>query len=278
MTVNGRPRRIGEFGNVDSPDDPMKIELMIYNKENIPDILEFIKNNGFPAKNEEGSQFIHVRVMHDGLPGWLKGNCVEDNKLSLRFSNGSQVKAVSSSGDAGRSEALSLLIIDEAAFVDSIDEIWASSQQTLATGGGAIVLSTPNGTGNFFHKTWVGAEAGTNGFNPIKLHWTLHPDREQDWRAKQDQLLGEKMAAQECDCDFITSGESVIDGVILEEYRQTLVQDPLEKRGIDSNLWIWQPPNYTKDYVLSADVSRGDGTDYSAFHVMEIESMEQVAE
>ena len=62
MTVNGRPRRIGEFGNVDSPDDPMKIELMIYNKENIPDILEFIKNNGFPAKNEEGSQFIHVRV------------------------------------------------------------------------------------------------------------------------------------------------------------------------------------------------------------------------
>ena len=129
-----------------------------------------------------------VRVMHDSLPGWLKGNCVEDNKLSLRFSNGSQIKAVSSSGDAGRSEALSLLIIDEAAFVDQIDEIWASAQQTLATGGGAIVLSTPNGTGNFFHKTWVGAEAGTNGFNPIKLHWTLHPDREQDWRAKQDQL------------------------------------------------------------------------------------------
>ena len=52
----------------------------------------------------------------------------------------------------------------------------------------------------------------------------------------------------------------------------------MEKRGVDSNLWIWKPPNYTKDYVLSADVSRGDGTDYSAFHVMEIESMEQVAE
>ena len=60
--MNGRHRRIGEFGNVDSPDDPMKIELMIYNKENIPQILEFIKNNGFPAKNEEGSQFIHIRV------------------------------------------------------------------------------------------------------------------------------------------------------------------------------------------------------------------------
>jgi hypothetical protein len=60
--MNGRQRRIAEFGNVDSPNDPMKIELMIYNKENIPQIFEFIKNNGFPAKNEEGSQFIHIRV------------------------------------------------------------------------------------------------------------------------------------------------------------------------------------------------------------------------
>ena len=91
-------------------------------------------------------------------------------------------------------------------------------------------------------------------------------------------MLGPSLAAQECDCDFITSGQTVIDGVILEEYREKHVQDPLEKRGIDSNLWIWQPANYTKDYVLSADVSRGDGSDYSAFHVMDIETMEQVAE
>jgi len=219
-----------------------------------------------------------VRVMHDGLPGWLKGNCVEDNKLSLRFSNGSQVKAVSSSGDAGRSEALSLLIIDEAAFVDSIDEIWASSQQTLATGGGAIVLSTPNGTGNFFHKTWVGAEAGTNGFNPIKLHWTLHPDREQEWRSKQDQLLGEKMAAQECDCDFITSGYTVVDGTTLQWYLEQQVQDPIEKRGFDGNYWLWEYPDYGKDYMISADVARGDSTDYSTFHVIDVETLTQVAE
>ena len=219
-----------------------------------------------------------VRVMHDGLPGWLKGNCVEDNKLSLRFSNGSQVKAVSSSGDAGRSEALSLLIIDEAAFVDSIDEIWASSQQTLATGGGAIVLSTPNGTGNFFHKTWVGAEAGNNGFNPIKLHWTLHPDREEDWRAKQDQLLGEKMAAQECDCDFITSGYTVVDGTTLQWYLENQVQEPIEKRGFDGNYWLWEYPDYGKDYMIAADVARGDSTDYSTFHVIDVETLAQVAE
>ena len=219
-----------------------------------------------------------VRVMHANLPSWLKQKCVEDNKLSLRYINGSQIKAVASGEEAGRSEALSLLILDEAAFIDKIETIWAAASQTLSTGGKCIALSTPNGVGNWFHKIWVGAEEGDNDWNFIRLHWNLHPERDEEWRTEQDRLLGPSLAAQECDCDFITSGQSVIDGRILEEYQQTQVRDPLEKRGIDSNLWIWQPANYTKDYVLSADVSRGDGTDFSAFHVMEIESMEQVAE
>ena len=98
--------------------------------------------------------------MNDFLPSWLKQTTVEDNKLSLRYSNGSQVKATSSSGDAGRSEALSLLVFDEAAFIDNIEDIWVSSQSTLSTGGNAIILSTPNGVGNFFHKTWVGSRRG----------------------------------------------------------------------------------------------------------------------
>ena len=219
-----------------------------------------------------------VRVMHANLPTWLKQKCVEDNKLSLRYKNGSQVKAVSSGEDAGRSEALSLLVLDEAAFIDKIDTIWAAASQTLSTGGQCIALSTPNGVGNWFHRTWMDAEDGLNDFNFIKLHWTVHPERQQEWRDDQDKLLGPSLAAQECDCDFITSGQSVVDGVILEEYRTTQVKDPIEKRGIDSNVWIWEPPNYTKDYVVCADVSRGDATDYSAFHIIDVESLEQVAE
>ena len=219
-----------------------------------------------------------VRVMHANLPGWLKQPCVEDNKLSLRYKNGSQIKAVASSEESGRSEALSLLIIDEAAFIDKIDTIWGAAQQTLATGGRALVISTPNGVGNFFHKTWVGAENGVNDFNFIKLHWSVHPEREQEWRDEQDKLLGPSLAAQECDCDFITSGRGVIDGLLLENLKESSVREPIEKRGIDSNYWIWQPPNYTKNYVVSADVSRGDGTDYSAFHIIDVESLEQVAE
>ena len=221
---------------------------------------------------------LKVKVMYENLPSWVKLPAMEDNKLSLRLNNGSQIKATSSSGDSGRSEALSLLIIDEAAFISNVEEIWISAQQTLATGGGAIILSTPNGTGNFFHQTWVGAEEGRNRFNTIRLHWSVHPDRNQSWRDKQDELLGPKGAAQECDCDFISSGHTVIEGSLLQWYNQTTVQDPIEKRGVDGNLWIWEQPDYTRDYIIVADVARGDGADYSAFHVIDVESVTQVAE
>ncbi len=140
-----------------------------------------------------------VKFMYDGLPSWLKIDFEENNKLTLRLKNGSQIKATSAASDAGRSEAVSLLIIDEAAFIEGIGEIWASAQQTLATGGGAIVLSTPYGTGNWFHKTWVEAEEQINDFLPIKLPWYVHPERDQAWRDKQDTLLGDpRIAAQEC--------------------------------------------------------------------------------
>jgi len=219
-----------------------------------------------------------VRIMHQGLPSWLKGNTIEDNKLSLRLSNGSQIKAISSGGDAGRSEALSLLVLDEAAFIHSIDDIWASSQQTLATGGKAIVLSTPNGIGNFFHQQWVKAEADENQFNTIKLHWSMHPERDQTWRTLQDDLLGPKMAAQECDCDFLSSGNSVVDFDILEYYKQSFVKEPIEKRGIGGDYWIWENCDFSRDYMVVADVARGDSSDYSAFHVFDVETVSQVAE
>lgn len=78
-------------------------------------------------------------------------------------------------------------------------------------------------------------------------------------------------------CDFISSGHTVVEGEILEWYKQTHVEDPIEKRGIAQEFWIWEYPNYTKDYVIAADVARGDSRDYSAFHILEVESMKQVA-
>ena len=218
-----------------------------------------------------------VRFMHDNLPSWLKGQTEEDNKLSLRLKNGSQIKATSAAGDAGRSEALSMLIIDEAAFINNVEEIWTSAQSTLSTGGGAIVLSTPNGVGNWFHKIWQQGQQGEQWY-PTELHWTVHPERDQQWRDEQSKLLGEKGAAQECDCDFISSGHTVVEGATLQWYEETYVKDPLEKRGFDGNYWLWDYPNYSRDYVVVADVARGDSSDYSAFHVFDVETVEQVAE
>lgn len=220
-----------------------------------------------------------VRVMHENLPSWLKAQTEEDNKLSLRFKNGSQIKAIAASVDAGRSEALSLLIIDEAAHIEPalIESIWASSQSTLSTGGGAILISSPNGTGNLFHRKWVEAEEGKQ-FHPIYLPWYVHPDRNQTWRDQQDDLLGPKMAAQENDCSFITSGHTVIDGPILEWYKETFTQDPLEKRGWSGDYWVWEYPRYDRTYIMAVDVARGDGSDYSAFVILDAESVTQVAE
>jgi|TARA_R110000782_G_scaffold984_1_gene3525 hypothetical protein len=220
-----------------------------------------------------------IQFMWENLPSWLKVDAVENNKLSLRLSNGSKAQAKSSNADAARSEAVSLLIIDEAAFIDNIAETWASAQQTLATGGGAIVLSTPYGTGNWFHKMWVSAESQENDFVPIKLPWFVHPERDQEWRDKQDTLLGDPMlAAQECDCDFSTSGNTVFISEWLEFIKTTTIQEPMERRGVDQNLWVWEAADYSRDYMIVADVARGDGKDFSGCHVMDVLTNTQVAE
>ena len=216
--------------------------------------------------------------MYDQLPKWLRLTAVEKNKLSLRLKNGSKITAKSSNADAARSEAVSLLLIDEAAFIENIEDTFTAAQQTLATGGQCMALSTPNGIGNWFHMTWEKAESGENSFLPIKLPWTVHPERDQSWRDQQDQDLGPRMAGQECDCDFLASGDTVFEPDDMSYYEQTYQKDPLERRGVDGNLWIWEGVDYRKSYMIVADVARGDATDYSAFHIFDIEECTQVGE
>ena len=86
------------------------------------------------------------------------------------------------------------------------------------------------------------------------------------------------MAAQECDCDFSTSGDIVFYPEYIEFYEKTYIKDPLESRGADRNLWVWEPCDYSRAYMVVADVARGDGKDHSAFHVIDIENNTQVAE
>jgi len=245
--------------------------LMLFNKDK--NVL-VIATKQETAKN----MVTKVRFAYQNLPTWLKIGASEDNRLSLRLQNGSQIKAVSAAGDAGRSEAVSLLVIDEAAFIDNIETIFTAAQQTLATGGGCVALSTPNGVGNWFHKTYTLAQEQQNRFLPISLPWTVHPERDQTWRDEQDRTLGKRNAAQECDCDFATSGNTVIEPDVLVWYEQNMLQDPIERRGLDKAMWIWEYPDPLKYYAVIADVARGDGNDYSAFHVIDVETVTQVAE
>ena len=110
-----------------------------------------------------------VKNVMKNLPDWIRITDISiDNRTSFELSNGSQVKASSTSGDAGRSEALSLLVIDEAAFVEGLEELWTALYPTLSTGGRCIALSTPNGVGNWFHKTYVDAVDGQNDFKSVE--------------------------------------------------------------------------------------------------------------
>lgn len=237
-------------------------------------------------KQEVSKEIItKVRFANDHLPPWLKRNSLEDNRLSLRFDNGSMISATSSAKDAGRSKALSLLVLDEAAFIDEAKDIWTSAYNTLSTGGRAIVLSTPNGVGNWFHEMWVNADKKRNDFKTLRLPWHLHPRRDQKWRDEQTKQLGVRGANQECDCDFLTSGANLVDLMTLSEYENRTipgrpdmgVRDPIELRYAGS-LWVWKYPEPGQDYIVAADVARGDASDYSTAQVINIETLEQVAE
>ena len=220
-----------------------------------------------------------VKAMIKTLPPWFDqlATIDIDNRSSFVLNNGSEIKASSTSADAGRSEALSLLVIDEAAHIENFDELWTALQPTMAAGGRCIALSSPNGVGNWFHKVFTAADQGENDFHPTTLHWTLHPERDREWFEETTRNLSRRKVAQEYECNFNASGETVIHSQDLNRLHK-LYCEPKYKTGFDRNLWIWKEYEKEKKYFLVGDTARGDGKDYSVFHILEIESMEQVAE
>jgi len=219
-----------------------------------------------------------VKEMVKTLPEWMQiAKIIVDNRTSFELSNGSQIKASSTSGDAGRSEALSLLVMDEAAFIDGLGELWTGLYPTISTGGRCIALSTPNGVGNWFHTAYVDSQSGANMFYPTELHWSLHPDRDQDWFDVETKNMSQRQIAQEYECNFNASGETVVSPDDIDRL-QEMVCDPKHRVGYDRNYWIWKECKPGKKYLLVADVARGDGADYSVFHVIDLDELEVVAE
>ena len=219
-----------------------------------------------------------VKKIMKNLPDWLRiANIEIDNRTSFVLSNGSQIKASSTSGDAGRSEALSLLVLDEAAHIEGLEELWTGLYPTLSTGGRCIALSTPNGVGNWFHKTCTDAEAGANNFRLTNLPWNVHPERDIEWFKKETKNMSRRQIAQELECNFNTSGETVIDGEDIE-WLLSLVKEPKYRTGFDRNFWIWEEYDPSCNYLMVADVARGDGEDYSTFHIIQLETLSVIGE
>ena len=231
------------------------------------------------TKAETAKNIINkVRIIIKNIPQDLFiAKITTDNKHSIELSNGSKIKSVSTSKDAGRSEALSLLIIDEAAHVDNLDELWTGLYPTLATGGRCILASTPNGTGNKFHKLYVDGETSSNDFSAVTLPWSVHPERDEEWFKNETHNLPRKKIAQEYEAEFIASGDTYIQPEDIQ-YLANTIRDPISKEGIDNNLWIWEYPIKNEEYIIGADIARGDGRDFSTLHCIKQSTFEVVAE
>jgi hypothetical protein len=212
------------------------------------------------------------------LPPWLMlPDITGNNKQEIEFNNGSRIHAVPTSEDAGRSEALSLAIVDEAAIIRDFSEIWTSLYSTLSTGGRAVVLSTPKGVGNKFHELYSKAELGENEFHPVRLPWHLHPERDQDWFDKETRNMSPTQIAQELMCDFIASGDTYLKNDELTKLGMQC-KIPIEKWGPEHAVWVWAYPVPNNEYVVSVDVATGSASDFSAIQVFDAARCEQVAE
>jgi hypothetical protein len=238
-----------------------------------------------------------IKLMHAELPAWLQPKIMEDNKHTFKLENKSVIKSKASGKQSGRSIPGSLLILDEAAFIEHIDTIWAAAYPIISTGGSVIALSTVNGIGNWFHKMYTQAINGENNFNAIDITWKEHPEyfrqsgyehlyelmakyeppvNIDDWEKNTRANLSLKEWLQEYEANFLGTGETYIDGEILRQLKSDVNREYRIK--YNNRMRVWKDPQPYHEYVLACDPSIGRERDYSAFHVIDLYNGEQVAE
>jgi len=236
-----------------------------------------------------------IKIMYEELPSFIRPKIVEDNKHTLKLSTGSTIKSRPSGKQSGRSLAGSLLIIDEAAFIDNIETIWAAVYPIISTGGRAFVLSTVNGVGNWYYDVYHGALEGTNSFNRIDIEWKDHPEykRQEGFTELYKEMEGKgldvdswekttkanmplKQWLQEYECEFLGTGDTYVDGYLLTRLVEEINTDYWIK--YNNKMRVWQEPRPEHEYAIGVDVSLGRDRDYSAFHIFNCYTGEQVAE
>lgn len=235
-----------------------------------------------------------IRFSYEELPMWLKPGCVYFNRHEISFDNGSTIKSSATTEGTGRGRSISLLMIDELAFVNrQIQQaMWTSLAPTLSTGGQCIVSSTPNGDQDLFAQLWRSAEAGetskaTDGeesvdidFYPVFAPWYNHPDRGNGdpnsdagvlYKKRMIAKVGELMFRQEYACEFLSSDPLLISSLISNSWKP---EEPLFK---DNGFNFFERIDSKKEYLIGVDVAEGMEKDYSSIEIFDTKLV-QVAE
>ena len=237
-------------------------------------------------KYDGAQEIMHrVRYAYESIPDHIRAGVKTYNKRSIDFDNNSRIVATTTTENTGRGMALSLVYLDEFAFVEPniAKEFWTSLSPTLSTGGKCIITSTPNTDEDQFADIWFGANKlvdangnetniGVNGFRPYMSTWEVHPDRDQTWADAELAALGEDRFLREHKCQFITFEETLINPVKLAQLEPT---QPIRKSG-QVRWYADIKPHMT--YVVSLDPSMGTGGDNAAIQVLELPTLVQVAE
>ena len=226
-----------------------------------------------------------IRYAYELCPDFIRPGVVSYNKGSIEFDNGSRIIAQATTENTGRGLAISLLYCDEFAFVrpSIATEFWTSISPTLATGGKAIITSTPNLDDDQFANIWQGANKrvdeygnetaiGVNGFRPYLATWDQHPDRDEQWAREEQGRVGEERFRREHKCEFISAEETLISSLKLATLYGV---EPLRKTG---QVRWYDSIKKECTYVVGLDPSMGTGGDYAAIEVWSLPEMKQVAE
>ncbi len=208
-----------------------------------------------------------IQIAYQHLPKFLQQGLKEWNKGSLELENGSKIIASSTSSSAIRGFSFSCILLDEFAHVQRhiADEFIRSVYPTISSGKETkvIIVSTPNGF-NMFYKYWNDAEEGTNDFTPFKVHWSSVPDRDKVWKDKIQSTIGEDAFRQEYEAEFLGSSNTLVSYEKLQEL--SYISPIYRKNDVD----VFEDEDKSHSYVITVDVARGQGLDYSAFTVFDI--------
>ena len=239
------------------------------------------------AHKYTGAQEImqRIRYVYELCPDHIRAGVVSYNKGSIDFENGSRIVSATTTGNTGRGMAISLLYCDEFAFVapNIAEEFWTSISPTLATGGKAIITSTPNSDEDTFATIWKDAEKkfdeygneqdiGTNGFHSFTAHWSEHPDRDEDWRQTEIGRIGEERFRREYGCEFLVYDETLINSIKLASMEGS---SPILNMG--QTRW-YKKLSSKYSYIVALDPSMGTGGNNAAIQIIEVPSYEQVGE